>query len=154
MFLRSDEAGCHHNNSLVAAVRDIGDNVGVKVCGYHYSEPKNGKDVCDRILCPMKLARKTYCNEDNDILSASDMTKALTERRVKGTAACVNTISEANKSLEIRDIPNINAYHNFNYEKDGIRVCKAHGIGPGKLIKKYEDIYATHQSSTAMCTRS
>ena len=143
VFLRSDEAGCYHNNYLIAAVRDIGDIVGVEVAGYHFSEPQNGKDVCDRILCPMKLAIRRYCNEGHDILTAQDMRKALVEKRVKGTTASVNTINETNKSLKMNDIPNISTYHNFNYEKNGVRVWKAHGIGPGKLIN-YENIYVNH----------
>ena len=151
VFLRSDEAGCYHNNYLIAAVRDIRDIVGVEVAGYHFSEPQNGKDVCDRILCPMKLAIRRYCNEGHDILTAQDMRKALVEKRVKGTAASVNTINETNNSLKMKDIPNISTYHNFNYEKNGVRVWKAHGIGPGKLIN-YENIYVNHQSHTGICT--
>ena len=77
VFLRSDEAGCCHNNYLIAAVRDIGGIVGVEVAGYHFSEPQNRRDVlCDRILCPMKLAIRRYCNEGHDILTAQDTRKA------------------------------------------------------------------------------
>ena len=35
--LRSDEAGCYHNNSLMAAVRDIGERVGITVTQYDFS---------------------------------------------------------------------------------------------------------------------
>ena len=54
VILRSDEAGCYHNNFLIAAVKDVSERVGVTVTHYNFSEPQNGKDVCDRILCPMK----------------------------------------------------------------------------------------------------
>ena len=73
--LRSDEAGCYHNNFLLAAVRDAGKRVGLTVAPPHY-----GKDVCDRILCPMKSAIRRYCSEENDVLSAKDMCTALSER--------------------------------------------------------------------------
>ena len=59
-YLRSDEAGCYHNNCLIAAVKDIADRVGIKVMSYDYSEPQSGKDVCDRIICPMKNSIRTY----------------------------------------------------------------------------------------------
>ncbi|CAB4028317.1 Hypothetical predicted protein, partial [Paramuricea clavata] len=59
VFLRSDEAGCYHNNFLIAALRDIAKRVGVTVQGYYYSEPQAGKDIRDRILCPMKHAIRT-----------------------------------------------------------------------------------------------
>ena len=52
--LRSDEAGCYHSNFLIAAARVIGQRVGIGVESYDFSEPQSGKDVCDRILCPLK----------------------------------------------------------------------------------------------------
>ena len=54
VYLRSDEAGCYHNNSLIAAAKELGQRVGIAVCRYDFSEPQYGKDVCDQILCPMK----------------------------------------------------------------------------------------------------
>ena len=51
--LRSDEAGCYHNNFLLAAVGYAGKQVGLNVTQYDFSEPQYGKKVCDRILCPM-----------------------------------------------------------------------------------------------------
>jgi hypothetical protein len=62
VYLRSDEAGCYHSNFLIAAVKDIGLRVGVTVADYHFSEPQCGKDICDRILCPLKSSIRTYCN--------------------------------------------------------------------------------------------
>ena len=56
-FLRSDEAGCYPYNHLIAAVKDIGDRVAITVARYDFSEPQQGKDVCDRVLCPMKAAK-------------------------------------------------------------------------------------------------
>ena len=76
-FLRSDEAGCYHNNSLTAAVRDVRERSGIDICRFDFSEPQYGKDVCDRILCPMKSTIRRYCNERQDVLSASDMYTAL-----------------------------------------------------------------------------
>ncbi|KAK3752532.1 hypothetical protein QZH41_016311, partial [Actinostola sp. cb2023] len=63
VFLRSDEAGCYHNSSLIAAIQDVSKRVGINVLRYDYSEPQYGNDVCDRILCPMKSCIRRYCNE-------------------------------------------------------------------------------------------
>ena len=53
--LRSDETGCYHNNFILAAVRDAGRRVGIdEVARYDFSEPQYRKDICGRILCPMK----------------------------------------------------------------------------------------------------
>ena len=71
-FLRSDEAGCYHCNHLIAAVKDIGDRVGITVARYDFSEPQQGEDVCDRVLCPIKAAIRTYCAEGHDYESRSN----------------------------------------------------------------------------------
>ena len=69
------------------SLQDVGGRVGILVKRYDFSEPANGKDVCDRILCPMKNSIRHYCDEGHDIDCASDMTTALLERPVRGTTA-------------------------------------------------------------------
>ena len=86
-YLCSDEAGCYHNNLLVAALKDIGERVGVLIRQCDFSEPQQGKDICDRIICPLKTSVRTYCNEGNDVMTAEDMYKALTQHSVKETTA-------------------------------------------------------------------
>ena len=41
VFLRFDEAGCYHNNFLIAAVPDTGQRVGVAVEANDFSEPQS-----------------------------------------------------------------------------------------------------------------
>ena len=106
VFLRSDEAGCYHNSSLLAAMRDVANRVGVAVDSYHYSEPQSGKDICDRILCPMKSSIRTYCNEGHDVLAALDMRQTLTQHPVKGTTAAVSIVNESKKTLSVNKIDN------------------------------------------------
>ena len=43
---------------------------------YDFSEPQHGKDICHRILCPMKAAVKRYCNKGYDILADRGMQTA------------------------------------------------------------------------------
>ena len=93
-FLRSDEAGCYHNNLLLAAIRDVSKRCKIKISTYHFSEPQYGKDVCDRILCPLKSSIRRYCNEGNDILSAKNMREALQKCPVKGTTVSVRSYQE------------------------------------------------------------
>ena len=59
-LLRSDEAGCYPCHHLIVAVKDIGDRVGTTVARYDFSEAQQGKDVCDRVLCPMKAAIRKH----------------------------------------------------------------------------------------------
>ena len=134
VYLRSDEAGRYHNNSLIAAARDLGQRVGISVCRYNYSEPQYGKDGCDRILCPMKTSIRRYCNEGHDILTAADMRKALSERPVKGTSTCVCKVGEAKETLGVNKIDDFSKLQNIQFEEKGIRVWKAYRIGSGKEV--------------------
>jgi hypothetical protein len=101
VYFRSDEAGCYHNNLLVAAVRDIGERFGITVKNYDFSEPQSGKDICDRILCPLKASIREHCSEGHDILTASDMKEALKQHPVSGTSASVNVVDKSRESLEV-----------------------------------------------------
>lgn len=151
VYLRSDEAGCYHNSSLILTVRDVAERVGVTVQNYHYSEPQSGKDICDRILCPMKSSIRTYCNEGHDVLTAVDMRNALTEHPVKGTTAAVSVVKESQKSLSVNKIEQFSSLHNFQYEDSGLRVWKCYDIGKGKFLP-YDDSYIKHQGPTLLQT--
>ena len=45
-ILRSDEAGCYHNNELIAAVHDIGKRVGINFERYMISPNRNMGRMC------------------------------------------------------------------------------------------------------------
>ena len=148
-YLRSDEAGCYHNSSLIASLRDIGDRQGIEIVRYDHSEPQHGKDLCDRILCPMKAAIRRYCNEGHDIVTAHDMQVALDKRPVQGTTAAVFCVSEEKETLKMKKIANYSSLHNFEFTPDGLRVWKAYNIGTGKLIS-WESIILYHQEATGL----
>ena len=88
-----------------------------------------------------------YCNEGNEILTAFDMHAALTAHPVKGTSSSVNKINQSVNHIKVKKLDHFSAFHNFKYEKDGIRVWQAHDIGQGKRFE-YEDVCITHQSET------
>ena len=150
--LRSDEAGCYHNNLLIASLADIGKRVGISVQSYNFSEPQQGKDICDRIISPLKSSIRKYCNEGHDILTATDMNNALTLHPVKGASSSVNEIDESVERIKVIKIPNFSSYHNFMYEKDGIRVWRAFGVGSGKKLPN-NSIYISHQGNTQILVK-
>ena len=145
--LTSDEAGCYHNNFLLAVVSDAGKRFGLTVTQYDFSEPQYGKDVCDRILCSTKSAIRRYCCERNDVLSAKDMRTALSERPVRGTTACVCLVNETQKTLKVNKMDGFSKYHNFIFELNGIRVWRADGVGKGIVIP-YQDTIVKPQGPT------
>ena len=133
-YLRSDEAGCYHNSELIASLHYLGKRLNIQIVRYDHSEPQFGKDVCDRILCPMKSAIRRFCNEGHDIVTAVDMHTALKERPVEGTTASVCVIQEQNLSLQIKKIAGYSSFHSFEFTPAGLRVWKAYNVGPGKLM--------------------
>ena len=124
-YLKSDEASCYHNSQLIVAARDVGERIGVSLQSYDFSEPQSGKDVCDRILCPLKGTIRRYCNEGHDVLTASDMHTALKERPVQGCTASVCHVTETKKGIDIKKRQQFSAMYDFSYQQDGLRVWKA-----------------------------
>ena len=117
---------------------------------YDFSEPQSGKDVCERILCPLKGAIRRYCNEGHDVLTASDMYTALKERPVQGCTASVCHVNETKKGIDIKKLQQFSAMHGFSYQ-DALRVWKAFQVGPRKLIP-WDEIYVKHQGATDLIT--
>ena len=149
IFLRSDEAGCYHNNLLIAAIKDIAHRTGVDVCRYDFSEPQHGKDIFDRIIYPLKSSVRTYCNEGHNVCDAQQMHVACMKHPVHGTSVSVTKINKSVTHLKAKKMKNVSAYHNFQYVDDGINVWKAYGIGKGKKICD-KDIYVSHQEPTTI----
>lgn len=113
---------------------------------YDFSEPEHGKDICDRILCPSKHAIQKYCNERHDILTASNMKRALLERPVSRTTDSANQIDYFSLTIKVKNIDGIRTYHNIKFEDTGITVWKAFGIGEGRLLP-FKDILINPQVS-------
>ncbi|CAB3989167.1 uncharacterized protein LOC110246724 [Paramuricea clavata] len=130
-------------------MRDIGERIGITVVRYDHSEPQYGKDICDRILCHLKGTIRRYCHEGNDILTAADMYQALKERSIAASTAGVFCLNQKNRDLQVKNINAFGSLHNFRYETKGLRVWKAFGIGPGKIIP-WHAIYIHHQSPTEL----
>ncbi len=148
-YIRSDEAGCYHNSMLVSSFQELGQRQGIKILRYDHSEPQSGKDMCDRILCPIKASIRRYCNEGHDVVSAQHMHTALKERPVKGTTAEVCTVQEQYTTLKISQISNYSNLHNFEFTQEGLRVWKAFNVGPGKFIP-WNDIVSFPQTKTGL----
>ena len=65
---------------------------------------------------------------------------------MKGSSAAVGEIDSDRKEVKIKRINNFSFFHNFAYEKDGLRLSKAYGVGKGKLIPWSELILEKHDS--------
>ncbi|KAK3738191.1 hypothetical protein QZH41_012773, partial [Actinostola sp. cb2023] len=63
IYLRSDNAGCYHNASLLVSAPVIISKKGLTLRDYSFSEANSGKDVCDRKIAPLKAHIEIYLNE-------------------------------------------------------------------------------------------
>ena len=56
------------------------------------------------------------------------------------------------KSIDVMEIPNFSAYHNFEFEPRGIRVSKAYSVGEGKTAN-YTNIVDKPQGTNSIVVR-
>lgn len=144
-YLRSDNAACYHNGPLLLSLPEIGKRTGVTPIRYDFSDPQAGKDICDRKTAPMKAHIRRFVNENNDVLTAEDMKKALESHGgLKGCRAAVVEVDSSKDLHEDNKIPDISLLYNFKYEPSGIRIWKGYDIGEGK-VHTYKDLQAERQ---------
>ena len=62
------------------------------------------------------------------------MHEALKVRQGKGSSAAVCELDRDGKEIKINRIGNFSSFHNFAYEKEGLRLSKVYGVGKGRLI--------------------
>jgi hypothetical protein len=62
------------------------------------------------------------------------MFAALKARPVKGCTATVCEVDPAVKEIKVNKILNFNIFHNFSFEKNGLRTWKAFEVGSGQLL--------------------
>ncbi|XP_064649503.1 uncharacterized protein LOC135501361 [Lineus longissimus] len=68
VFLRSDNAGCYHNASLLISMKNLQQITGLTIRQYDFSEAQAGKDICDRKIAPMKFTYNALCVRDMMLL--------------------------------------------------------------------------------------
>ncbi len=144
IFLRSDNAGCYHNKSLIAVADLIAQNCSMKVSRYDFCEPQTGKDICDRKISVLKRAISRYIDSGYDVTNAVELKNALDSRNLEGTYVYVCPEQE----IDFKEDFNFNlisTYNSFVYHDDYLVAYKYNNIGNGEkfyyknLLKKGRD---------------
>ena len=132
-YLKSDNAECYHNASVILSLKSIGERAGISVRRYDFSDPQSGNDVCDRKIAPMKGHIQRWVNEKHDVVTAVDMKEALESYGgVRGCRIVAEVdVSKAGKPEEWKGI---SALFNFEFLASGIRAWKAYGVGEGQMF--------------------
>jgi len=146
-FLKSDNAGCYHNATLILTLKSIGERTGIRVQRYDFSDPQSGKDICDRKIAPMKGHIQRWVNENHNVLTAADMKQALESHG--GVRGCRIVLAEVkvSKAATTEKWKGISSLFSFEFLQSGIRAWKAYGIGEG-MMHLYDNIPQSKQGPT------
>ena len=148
-YLKSDNAGCYHNASLIMSLESTGERAGISVRRYDFSDPQSGKDVCDRKIAPMKGHIQRWVNEKHDVVTAVDMKEAL--ESYGGVRGCRIVVAEVDvsKAAKPEEWRGISALFNFEFLASGIRAWKAYGVGEGQMFL-YDEVGRSLQGHTGL----
>ena len=87
MFMKSDNAGCYHDNFSAEINHFICEKQGIKLQRYDLNEPKRGKDKCDREAAAAKNLKNLYVDAGKDVQDA-DVYNAFCWRSEKPKSVC------------------------------------------------------------------
>lgn len=148
-FLKSDNAGCYHNGTLILSLEAIGERTGIHIQRYDYSDPQSGKDICDRKIAPMKGHIQRWINENHDVLTAADMKEAL--ESYGGVRGCRVVVAEidVSRAAKMEKWKGISKLFSFEFQASGIKAWKAYGIGQGQMFP-YTKLSQSKQGPTGL----
>ena len=132
-YLKSDNAGCYHNASLILSLKSIGKRAGISVRRYDFSNPQAGKEMCDRKIAPMKGHIQRWVNEKHDVVTAVDMKEAL--ESYGGVRGCRMAVAKVDVARTAKPVEwkGISILFNFEFLSSGISAWKANAIGEGQM---------------------
>ena len=140
LFLRSDNAGCYHNQVLFVIASYFAKKYGHIMVRYDFCEPQTGKDVCDRKIAPIKRTINQYINDAHDVINAHDMKDAIESNSSLNSVMAF--VCEMNDSLDFKTdfkLKNITQFHSFVYSNDSICLFRFYNVGSG-VDKKIESL--------------
>lgn len=131
---RQDNAGCYHCGATIACASTLGAELGVTIKRLDFSDPQGGKGSCDRKAASIKLHMHIYLNTGHDIETPEQMSDAI--RSSGGVPSLSVTLCDSITSppMGTQKIDGVSLLSNIEISKEGIRVWKAYGVGPGRLI--------------------
>lgn len=150
-YLKSDNAGCYHNASLILALKSIGEREGISVRRYDFSDPQAEKDACDRKIAPVRGHVQSWVNEKHDVVTAVDMKEAL--ESYGGVCGCRMAVADSEVDVARAAKPvgwkEISALFNFEFLPLVIRAWKAYAIGEGQMFP-YDEVGRFLQSARGL----
>ena len=134
VYYRQDNAGCYHCGHVIISSSKLGQKEGIVLKRLDFSDPQGGKGACDRKAATIKSHMRVFLNSGNDIETPQQMFKAMVS--FGGVPSLNVTLCEPFTSMEppAFKIDGVSLLSNIEYSAKGIRLWRAYGIGPGKIV--------------------
>ncbi|KAL9962792.1 hypothetical protein ACROYT_G031932 [Oculina patagonica] len=131
---RQDNAGCYHCGPVILCTSTVGAELGVKIKRLDYSDPQGGKGSCDRKAATIKSHMHIHLNEGHDIETPAQMCDAIQSSGGVPSVSVTLCDSVTKPTMGTYKIDGVSLLSNIEYSSEGIRVWRAYGVGPGRLI--------------------
>ncbi len=77
VYVKQDNAGCHHSAPTMLGIHQIAKTNGVALARIDFSDPQGGKGACDRKAATIKNHMRAYLHSGHDIETAQQMKNAI-----------------------------------------------------------------------------
>ena len=134
VYYRQDNAGCYHCGASISGASLLAKDTGVFVRRMDFSDSQGGKGACDRKAASIKSHMKIHLNDGYNIETGREMIAAmLSSGGIPGVHATLAIPSTFPRPVSVK-LEGVSAISNIEYGKDHIRVWRAYGIGPRKVV--------------------
>ena len=129
-----DNAGRYHSGSTIVCANVVGKELGVAIKRLDFSDPQCGKGASDRKAALIKSHMHIHLNSGNDIEKLAQMVEAILSSGGVASVSVTRCESITSPPMVTCKIDGVSKLSNIELTIEGIRVWRAYGVGPGKLI--------------------
>ena len=130
---RQDNAGCYHSGATIICAGKVGNELGVKIKRLDFSDPQGGKGACDRKAATIKAHMQLHLNSGHDIETLAQMCEAMLSSGGIPSLSVTLCESVSVPTMPTYKLDGVSTIYNVEFQKKGMRVWKAYGMGSGRL---------------------
>ncbi|KAK3713984.1 hypothetical protein QZH41_017105, partial [Actinostola sp. cb2023] len=132
---RQDNSGCYHCGATIVCASTLGVNLDVTIKRLDFSDPQGGKGASDRKAATIKSHMRIHLNAGHDIETPAQMYDAVLSSGGVPSLSVTLCESVTGPPMAKYKIDGVSLISNIEYSaEEGIRVWRAYGVGPGRLI--------------------
>ena len=146
MYVKSDNAGCHHGGLVPEALFKICKANNFNLKWYDYNEPCKGKDQYDHKSAGVKHLIWSYVDAGNDITALDVVSPLKHGNGLHNAKAPVLEINTDKTNLEGEKIPKLHTYLSIQFRDTYILLQRYYNIGKG-VIQPYGNVRFTSSNN-------